>query len=156
MQGQRGACSLSCSVPRGDGSKRASRDNSNLRQDQPAGREGREGVDCRNITVNSEGLNRSMGAAHNPNARNYGRLGQPTGSNEGVARLPTQSTPLLTRPVAWNVSEATGTAKRTIKNDGGRKQPACGNGTPCRPARLHPLQPYKQVTTAPPPSPVDC
>jgi hypothetical protein len=63
----------------------------------PSGREVREGADCRANTDNTEGPSYFTRAEHTPNNRNYSRLGQPTGAHGGVAQLPTQETPLLTR-----------------------------------------------------------
>jgi hypothetical protein len=120
------------------------------------------------IRITQEGPNHSTGAVHIPNDRNYGWLGQPTGANDGVARLTTQSTPLLTRRDLvifgrdWdreeNSQDKHGRATReNEENDGGGKQPAFGNRTPRRSVRPYPLQtlqPGANSTAADPEIPI--
>jgi hypothetical protein len=128
-------------------------------------REGCEGVDCRDTPDNSEGLSHPIGAVHTPNARDYGRPGQPTEANDGVARLPTQPNYLLNRRdlaifgrdwdcEANNQDSNSSVELENEENDGGGKQPALGNRPPRRPTRPRPLQSYNQMPAAPSPSPV--
>jgi hypothetical protein len=132
-------------------------------QSQPkliSGWERSECVDCQVDTENVDSPNHCMGEEHTPKDWNYDRIGQLNGANDGVARLPAQSTPLLTYRDSeifgrgWDGEEqGSRLTEEDEENDGGGKQRALGNRTH-HPARPHTFQPYNQAPTVPPPSPV--